>query len=272
VSYHTTDVDGTAAWVPPQFTQTVATVNIVFSCLSILWGCVGRISQWISRDAASDDHEPLITFDQQPVHEAMEYIEETTIGSLRQRMVTRLIGADVQLSAPEPLPLTVCHPEITIAHSGTEATRLRVGDGSDAIAAATDKLPWRVPIIIGVRLKAFGLWGVAVGILPVQADVKGTENLYKTQKGCFYGAMSGKKFPGALNWEGMKSSAPGDLLELLFEPAPQGRLTLIKNGVEMGVLREVGLSESYRFAVSLRDAGDCVDLLTVTHISVRGAE
>eukprot|EP01046_Picozoa_sp_COSAG06_P044255 COSAG06_NODE_5934_length_3200_cov_29.593035_4_plen_146_part_00 len=80
----------------------------------------------------------------------------------------------------------------------------------------------------------------------------------EVQGHCFYSTYSGKRCPGASEWEGRQTATEeGDRIGLLLD-LDAGSLTVYKNDARLGVMQESGLTDAagYRWAVAMWTKGD----------------
>ena len=174
----------------------------------------------------------------------------------------------------DAISFDVCHRRhVELTEGRMKATRTGEGDGTSAFAAATRVLDNELALVIEAKIVKLGQFGIAMGLLPAGEGVEDGENLYKANGACFYGLTTGKIFPseqeGGDSWEGMQTAEQGDTLQFTYQPH-EGSLRMAKNGVELGTLRASGLTERYRFAVSMRSADDCVEISAKPLIAVAG--
>jgi len=144
------------------------------------------------------------------------------------------------------------HQYITLSEGGALATR----DAPDGeFRTAANKAVMRA----GRHYAQFTVvHGIVMffGVIRPGWDVEGAQswNAHNVAGHCFYRTISGTRYPGHHNWEGMQGAREdGDRIGMLLD-LDQGTMTVYKNDERLGVMA-TELSGEYSWAVSMWDQG-----------------
>jgi hypothetical protein len=98
-----------------------------------------------------------------------------------------------------------------------------------------------------------------VGVVAAGCDVRQLGNAEGVPGHCFFSTRYGRRYPnsGGGAWHGKQGAGNGDRVGLLLDTIA-GSLTVFMNGEWLGVMQASGLTGQYRWAVSMRCAGDSV--------------
>ena len=147
------------------------------------------------------------------------------------------------------------HADVTLPEGGALATKTVV-DGMNRAAAST------VVVRSGrhfVRITVLAGEGMFYGVIRPGWDVEGGANAYDVDGHCFYQTCQGTRFPGQINWAGIRARRTyaglrfpgthewqgmqpvreqGDCIGMLLD-LDQGSMTVWKNDVRLRVMQVV---------------------------------
>ena len=135
-----------------------------------------------------------------------------------------------------PLAFGRAHANITLFENGAVATRTTIGGmGGSSYHSAASSIVMRS----GRHFAQFTVQrgtDMAFGVLLASCDVEETSDALDDVNGVHYWTMSGGRFTGGYNWQGMQAAmAPGDRIGLLLD-LDQGSMSVWKNGERLGVM------------------------------------
>ena len=148
-----------------------------------------------------------------------------------------------------PLVFGRGHAFVTLTENGAVATRNH--GGAYRSAAST------VVMRSGHHFAQFTvLRGVDMmfGVIRPGWDVEGGDNAHRENGHCFFNTAFGRRFPGAIYWQGKQDTRQGDRIGMLLD-LDQGSMTVWKNDEKLGVMKAEGLSGPLCWAVETADMG-----------------